>query len=217
MAANADAKRHAARVVRQLARLYPDAVCTLDFKTPLELLVATVLSAQCTDTRVNMVTPELFRKYPDAAHYAAAPPGQLEKDIQSTGFFRTKAKNIRAACQMLVEKFDGQVPADLSELVQLPGVGRKTANVILGAAFGIAAGIVVDTHVTRVSRRLGLTRHKDPAKIEQDLIELVPRTQWVALSHRLIAHGRRWCTARKPDCAACPLRDISPKIGVEKS
>ena len=178
--AASDAKRHAAEVVRLLRREYPDAACTLDFHTPLELLIATILSAQCTDQRVNQVTPGLFRKYPSAAHYARAPLAELEHDIQSTGFFRNKAKNIQAACRVLVERYQGQVPQEIESLVELPGVGRKTANVILGTAFGIASGIVVDTHVARVSRRLGLTREKDPVKIERDLMELIPRREWVA-------------------------------------
>ncbi len=215
MAAIADAKRHAARVVRALGPEYPDAKCSLDFHNPLELLVATILSAQCTDERVNMVAGPLFRKYTSAAQFAAAPLGELEKDIQSTGFFRNKAKNIQAACRILVEQHDGQVPQDLEQLVQLPGVGRKTANVILGTAFGVAAGVVVDTHVIRLSRRLGLTREKDPAKIERDLMETIPRNEWIAFSHRMIQHGRRYCLARKPRCGECPLRTICPRIGVD--
>jgi endonuclease-3 len=217
MAASADAKRHAADVVRTLRREYPDAKCSLDFKTPLQLLVATVLSAQCTDVRVNLVTKQLFAKYTSAAHFAKAPLAELEKDIQSTGFFRNKAKNIKAACQAIVQRYDGEVPQDLESLVELPGIGRKTANVILGTAFGIASGIVVDTHVTRVSRRLGLTREKDPVKIERDLMELIPRKEWVAFSHRMIQHGRQFCVARSPKCDTCPLRDISPRIGVKES
>ncbi len=204
-------------MVRALRREYPEAKCSLDFQTPLELLVATILSAQCTDQRVNMVTPALFRKYPSAAHFAAAPLAELEKAVQSTGFFRNKAKNIQAACRVLVEQYEGQVPDKIEQLVELPGVGRKTANVILGTAFGIASGIVVDTHVARVSRRLGLTRQKDPVKIEQDLMAVIPRREWVAFSHRMIQHGRRWCVARNPKCEACPLRSISPRIGVEAS
>jgi endonuclease-3 len=217
MAASNQAKRHAAEVVRALGREYPEAKCSLDFQTPLELLVATILSAQCTDQRVNMVTPALFRKYPSAAHFAAAPLAELEKAVQTTGFFRNKAKSIQAACRVLVEQYEGQVPREIEQLVELPGVGRKTANVILGTAFGIAAGIVVDTHVARVSRRLGLTRQKDPVKIEQDLMAVVPRSQWVAFSHRMIQHGRRRCVARNPKCDACPLRFICPRIGVETS
>jgi endonuclease-3 len=214
MAAAADAKRHAAEVVRYLRREYPDAGCSLDFRTPLELLVATVLSAQCTDQRVNQVTPGLFRKYHDAAAFARAPLAELEEAIRSTGFYRNKANSIQAACRVLVERYGGQVPREMDSLVELPGVGRKTANVILGTAFGIAAGIVVDTHVTRLSRRLGLTRQKDPVKIEQELMGLIPRREWVSFSHRLIRHGRVWCTARKPRCDGCPLRPICPRVGV---
>ena len=216
MARSAEAKRHAAEVVRALGRCYPDAKCSLDFRTPLELLVATILSAQCTDQRVNQVTPALFRKYPDAAHYAAAPRAELEKEIQSTGFFRNKAKNIQAACQMLVEQCGGRIPQEIDQFVRLPGVGRKTANVVLGTAFHIASGVVVDTHVARLSRRLGLSPQKNPEKIEQDLMETVPRKEWIAVSHRMIAHGRRVCLARKPKCDVCPLASICPRIGVDE-
>jgi endonuclease-3 len=215
MTVSAEAKKHAAAVVRLLGRHYPDATCSLDFRTPLELLVATILSAQCTDQRVNMVTPGLFRKYPTAARYAQAPLADLEHDIQSTGFFRNKAKSIQNACRILVERHAGKVPQDLEQLVELPGIGRKTANVVLGTAYGIASGVVVDTHVGRLSRRLGLSRHKDPEKIEKDLMELIPRDAWIAFSHRMIQHGRRICTARSPQCDLCPLRKICPKIGVE--
>ncbi|HLA85728.1 MAG TPA: endonuclease III [Thermoguttaceae bacterium] len=213
--ATAKAKRYAAEVVRRLEQAYPDARCSLEHASPLELLVATILSAQCTDRRVNQVTPGLFRKYPTAADYATAPIGELEKGIQSTGFFRNKAKNIQECCRLLVERFDGQVPRDLESLVALPGVGRKTANVILGTAFGIASGVVVDTHVARVSRRLGLTEHKDPVKIERDLTAVLPEEQWIAFSHELILHGRGTCMARKPRCEECVLGDICPRIGVE--
>ena len=215
MAASADAKRHAAKVVKALRREYPDASCALDFRNPLELLVATILSAQCTDERVNRVTKDLFRKYRSAADYARAPQQEFERDIQSTGFFRNKAKSIIAASQAIEERFGGEVPKDLEALVELPGIGRKTANVVLGTAYGIASGIVVDTHVTRISRRLGLTAQKDPAKIERDLMELVPKSEWVAFSHRVIHHGRRICAARKPKCDDCPLRPFCPRIGVE--
>jgi endonuclease-3 len=215
MAVRTAAKRHAADVVQALRREYPDAACSLHYGTPLELLTATILSAQCTDERVNLVTGSLFHKYAGAAAFAGVPLAELEKDIQSTGFFRNKAKNIQAACRVLVEKYQGAVPQTLEQLVELPGVGRKTANVVLGTAFGIASGIVVDTHVARVSRRLGLTREKDPVKIEKDLMELIPRAQWVAFSHRMIQHGRRYCIARKPKCDVCPLRAISPRIGVK--
>jgi endonuclease-3 len=215
VAAFADAKRRAARVVKALRREYPDAVCALNFRTPLELFIATVLSAQCTDERVNKVTKELFRKYRTAADYARTPPEELERDIQSTGFFRNKAKCIVECCKAFEERFGGQVPQDLDALVELPGVGRKTANVVLGTAFGLATGVVVDTHVTRVSRRLGLTTQKDPVKIEQDLMQLIAKSEWVAFSHRMIHHGRRICAARKPRCEECPMRSFCPRIGVE--
>jgi endonuclease-3 len=202
MASNTKAKAQA--ILKLLVEQYPRAHCTLDFANPLELLVATVLSAQCTDERVNLVTPAVFKKYPTASDYAAAPLGDLEEAFHSTGFFRQKAKSIQQLCQVLVEKFDGQIPASLEELVKLPGIGRKTANVILGNVFHIP-GVVVDTHVGRVSQRLGLTSNKDPVKIEFDLMELVPQTQWTAFSHQLIVHGRQICTAKKPKCPACFL------------
>lgn len=183
---------------------YPDAHCTLDYGNPLELLVATILSAQCTDERVNQVTPQLFETYRTTADYAQAPLAELETAIRSTGFYRNKAKNIQACCRELQERFAGKIPVDLSMLVQLPGIGRKTANVILGNAFHIP-GIVVDTHVGRVSQRLGLTTNEDPVKIEFDLMELIPRERWVTFSHQLILHGRKVCSARKPMCSQCPL------------
>ena len=214
MVATADAKRHAPQIVRRLKTAYPDARCALDFRTPLQLLVATILSAQCTDTRVNIVTKDLFRKYRDAPAFAAAKASELERAIQSTGFFRMKAKSIKAACAQIAERHAGRVPQDLDMLVKLPGVGRKTANVVLGTAFGIPTGVVVDTHVTRVSRRLGMTRHTDAVKIERDLIEQLPKREWIDFSHRMIAHGRQICAARKPKCQICPLSDICPKIGV---
>jgi endonuclease III len=186
---------------------YPDARCTLDYGNPLELLVATILSAQCTDERVNQVTPQLFETYRTTADYAQAPLAELETAIRSTGFYRNKAKNIQACCRELQERFAGKIPVDLSMLVQLPGIGRKTANVILGNAFHIP-GIVVDTHVGRVSQRLGLTTNEDPVKIEFDLMELIPRERWVTFSHQLIHHGRKVCSARKPMCNQCPLRAL---------
>jgi endonuclease III len=215
MAAAAGARRHAAEIVRRLTEHYPDAACSLDFQSPLELLVATILSAQCTDVRVNQVTKTLFRKYPTAAHYAAAKLAELERDVQSTGFFRNKAKSIQNCCKTLLERCDGQVPRDMAQLVAMPGVGRKTANVVLGAAFGIAVGVVVDTHVARISRRLGLSREKVPEKIEKDLMEQFAEKEWIVLSHRMIAHGRAVCAARKPKCDACPLESLCPKIGVQ--
>jgi endonuclease-3 len=214
MVASQEAKRHAARIARQLAVDYADARCALDFRTPLELLIATILSAQCTDTRVNIVTASLFKKYRSAADYAAAPVAKLEKEIQSTGFFRNKARNIKACCQRLVEQHGGQVPRTLEELVKLPGVGRKTANVVLGTAFGVASGVVVDTHVTRISRRLGLTTQTDPEKIERDLMAELPRKEWIDFSHRMIHHGRRICQARNPKCDVCGLARWCPRIGL---
>lgn len=208
--------RRARAIDRRLAKAYPDAKCALDHKNPLELLVATILSAQCTDARVNMVTPALFRKYPNARALAAADPAELEHAIQSTGFFRNKAKNIRAACQILVERHGGKVPPTMEELLELPGVARKTANVILGNAFGVP-GITVDTHLGRLSRRMGLTTHQDPVKVERDLAELLPPIEWTMFSHRMIHHGRRICTARKPLCNQCPVEDLCPKIGVAES
>ena len=215
--AQGDAESQAAAVVRLLRRRYPSATCSLDFQTPLELLVATVLSAQCTDERVNIVTKDLFRKYRSAVDYAQVPIGELEKDIQSTGFFRNKAKNIQSCCQLLVQQYDGQVPRNIEQLIELPGIGRKTANVILGTAFGIASGVVVDTHVTRLSHRLALSQQKDAVKIEKDLMAVIPDTEWVAFSHRMIQHGRKVCVARKPHCGVCPLNTICPKVGIEQA
>jgi endonuclease-3 len=208
-------KAQAARVLRRLKADYPDAECALENETPFELLVATILSAQCTDARVNMVTPELFRRWPTAREMAGAPIKQLENVIQSTGFFRNKAKNIKAASQGIVDQHNGEVPRDLDQLVALPGVGRKTANVVLGTAFGMATGVVVDTHVTRLSQRLGLTTHTDAVKIEQDLMQLLPKSEWVGFSHRMIHHGRQICIARKPKCPLCSMKTFCPKIGVE--
>jgi endonuclease-3 len=191
-------------ILALLDRTYPDAHVTLDFTNPLEMLVATVLSAQCTDVRVNQVTPALFAKYRSAADYAQAPLGDLEEMIRSTGFFHNKAKSIKALSQELVEKYNGEVPASLDDLVKLPGIGRKTANVVLGNAFGIP-GIFVDTHLGRVSQRLGLTKQKDPVKIEFDLMPLVPKEHWVKFSHQMIQHGRQICHSRSPKCDICPL------------
>jgi endonuclease-3 len=204
----------AQKIVTLLARQYPAARCALDYETPLQLLIATILSAQCTDVRVNMVTLALFARYPDAAAFAAADPRELETAIQSTGFFRNKARNIIACCKVLVEKYGGQVPDTMEELTQLPGVGRKTANVILGNAFNVP-GITVDTHVTRLSQRMGLTRHTDAEKIERDLMEVIPKKDWTMFSHRMIFHGRQVCQARKPNCPGCILNKVCPKIGVE--
>jgi endonuclease-3 len=207
-------RRRARRINSMLAELYPDAHCALHHANPLQLLVATILSAQCTDERVNKVTPALFVRYPNAQAYASADIAELETLIQSTGFFRNKACNIRACCQMLVEKHGGLVPRTMEELVPLAGVGRKTANVILGNAFDVP-GIPVDTHVGRLSRRMGLTEHDDPVKVESDLMALVPKDEWTMFAHRMIFHGRQVCHSRKPKCEACVLKKICPKIGVE--
>jgi endonuclease III len=208
-------RAHADEILRRLEATYPDAKCALDYQTPLQLLVATILSAQCTDKRVNMVTPALFAKYPDAHALAEAPRERLEELIKSTGFFRNKAKSIAGMATALEQRHRGQVPASMEELVRLPGVGRKTANVILGNAFHKNEGIVVDTHVGRVSLRLGLTTNTDPVKVEQDLMPLFPRERWTQLAHLLIDHGRAICLARAPRCGICPLRDICPAARVE--
>jgi endonuclease III len=196
-----------------LAATYPDAKCALDFKSPYQLLVATILSAQCTDKRVNQVTPALFKRYPDPKAMAAADEAELIGLIRSTGFFNNKAKSLVAACRDIVALHRGRVPGTLEELVKLHGVGRKTANVVLGNAFGVP-GITVDTHLGRVARRLGLTRQDDPVKVEMDLMEVVPRGQWTAFSHRMIHHGRALCAARKPKCEACPLARLCPSAEV---
>jgi len=202
--------QHAADIGTRLAALYPDAHCELDYQTPLQLLTATILSAQCTDKRVNMVTPALFERFPTARALADAPLPEIEELVRTTGFYRNKAKNIQGMARALVEHHDGEVPTTMEELVVLPGVGRKTANVVLGNVFGINAGVVVDTHVARLSTRFGLTGETDPVKIEQALIPLFPREQWTILSHWMIWHGRRVCDARKPRCSECTLRDICP-------
>lgn len=209
------AKERIGPVMQGLANLYPDAACALHYKNPLQLLIATILSAQCTDKRVNMVTPALFKRHPNAAAFAAADTFELEEMIKTTGFFRNKSKNIKACCAALVEKYDGRVPNTLEELVTLPGVGRKTANVVLGNAFSIP-GITVDTHVGRLSRRLGFTKQTDPVKVEHELMELIPKESWTSISHELILHGRNICFARKPLCDKCLLNPHCPKIGVQK-
>jgi endonuclease-3 len=214
---SSDSKRQARQVVRELKRLYPEPACALVHQNPFQLLVATILSAQCTDARVNMVTPELFRRFPDARSVAAADQEELEELIRSTGFYRAKARNLKAMAERLAEQHDGQIPRSLETLTALAGVGRKTANVVLGTAYGIASGVVVDTHVKRLAFRLGLTSHKLPAQIELDLMALVPRSKWVDLSHRLIQHGRRTCLARKPRCGECALEAICPKAGMASS
>ena len=202
------------KILAILRTAYPDCRCALNHTNPLQLIVATILSAQCTDERVNQVTPNLFAQYRTAADFAGAPLRQLEKLIKSTGFFRNKAKSIRNCCRAIVEKHAGQVPNTMAELIQLAGCGRKTANVVLGVAYRKAEGIVVDTHVHRLTRRLGLTRHDTPEKIERDLMQIVTRTSWINFSHLLIWHGRRRCFARKPDCANCELGKFCPQIGV---
>ena len=203
-------RERVAQLLEVWPEVYPDAHCELDFKNPLELLIATILSAQCTDKRVNMVTPALFKKYRTAADYAKARPPELERAIRSTGFFRNKTKSIRAATSTIDKKFGGKVPDSMEELRELPGVGRKTANVVLGNAFGKNEGIVVDTHVARLSQRLGLTKQKDAEKIERDLIKLLPRENWTNWSHWLIWHGRLRCYARKPDCGHCEVFRLCP-------
>lgn len=215
MTASPKAKRHVQRVLQALRADYPDAECALHHDNAFQLLIATILSAQCTDKRVNLVTKDLFAKYPTAADLAGVPLSRLEKLIQSTGFFRNKAKCIRGCCQQLVEKYGGQVPRELSQLVELPGVGRKTANVVLGTAYGLATGVVVDTHVGRISRRLGLTRENDAVKVERDLIKQLPRDDWIDYSHRMIHHGRQVCKARRPLCDECSMKQFCPRIGVK--
>lgn len=200
----------AAAILSRLKDLYPDAHCELDHRNPFELLIATILSAQCTDVRVNKTTPELFRRFPGPAAMAGAPPAELEALIRPTGFYRNKARSILGASRALVEKHGGEVPRDLESLHALPGVGRKTANVVLGDAFGIHEGIVVDTHVGRLVRRFGLTRQEDAVKVEYALMPLIPREDWTRISHLLIWHGRRRCKAQNPDCKGCELRDLCP-------
>ena len=209
-------KRQVKGILAGLKKAYPEAECALTHATPLQLLIATILSAQCTDKRVNLVTPDLFRKYPTAEAFARASLKTLERMIHSTGFFRNKAKNIREACRRLVKEHNGQVPQSMEELLQLPGVARKTANVVLGTAYGVASGVVVDTHVFRISRRLGLTRAKTPEKVEQDLMAQIPAREWINFSHRLIHHGRRICSARSPQCTLCALEPHCRKVGVEQ-
>jgi endonuclease-3 len=203
------------KIIAALDRTYPGAHCELDRANPLQLLVATILSAQCTDKRVNIVTRELFKKHRSAVDYANVPLAELERAIKSTGFFRNKAKNIQACCRKLIVRHGGRVPRTMEELTQLDGVGRKTANVVLGNAFGINVGVVVDTHVSRLSQRLGLTKQKTPEKIERDLMSLVPQKQWTLFSHWLIWHGRRRCDTRRPDCANCEIKKLCPRTGLK--
>jgi endonuclease-3 len=209
-----DKKQRTEEIIKRLEKEYPDAHCALNHTNAFELLIATILSAQCTDERVNIVTGNLFRKYRQPQDYAAVAQEELERDIHSTGFFRNKAKNIQAACQQIIELYGGEIPQTMEELLVLNGVARKTANVVLGNAFGIASGVVVDTHVSRLSQRLGLTAETAPEKIENDLQQLVPKKDWIMFPHWLISHGRKICQARKPKCAECVLNDICPKIGV---
>ena len=216
MSSDANLKR-TAEIIKRLRLAYPDAHCALNHTNPFELLVATILSAQCTDARVNIVTADLFRKYRGPREYLNVAQTELETDIQSTGFFRNKAKNIQNACRRIIDVYKGEVPRTMDELLTLGGVARKTANVVLGNAFGIASGVVVDTHVSRLSQRLGLTTNSDAVKIEKDLQQLVPKKYWVMFPHWLIHHGRQICIARKPKCSECVLNDICPKIGVTVS
>ena len=206
-------KERLQQIIERLQEVYPDAHCELDFETPLQLLIATILSAQCTDKRVNIVTRDLFQKYPTASELAAVGQEELELAIKTTGFYRNKAKNLRAMAKDLVEKYRGEVPRSMSELTDLAGVGRKTANVVLGNAFSIEEGIVVDTHVARLAKRFNLTTKDEPGKIEADLMRLVPRSQWTIFSHWLIWHGRRRCYARNPDCANCEIGTLCPSYG----
>lgn len=208
-----DRSARAQRIADRLRSLYP-AQCALTHENPFQLLIATILSAQCTDERVNQVTPALFRKYPDAQAFAEAKAKDVETIIRSTGFFRAKTKSILGVSRAILNHHDGQVPGTMDELVALPGIGRKTANVVLGTAFGLAAGVVVDTHVGRLARRMGLSRQHDPVKIERDLMVLLPQSEWIDFSHRLIWHGRRICMARKPLCDSCTIRPDCPRIGL---
>ena len=206
-------QQQALEILIRLKRLYPDAHCSLNYETPVQLLVATILSAQCTDERVNQVTPELFRRFPDAIALAGADIVELENLIHSTGFYRNKAKNIQGACQKIVTTFGGQIPQLMEDLLTLPGVARKTANVVLGHGYGINMGVTVDTHVKRLSYRLGLTQHTDPVRVERDLMKLLPQPEWENWSIRLIYHGRAVCSARKPECDRCVLADLCPSAG----
>jgi endonuclease-3 len=207
-------RRRTTQILAILKRTYPDAHCALHFTTPLELLIATILSAQCTDERVNQVTPALFARCPDATSLAAISQGELERIIHSTGFYRAKARSLRSCAASLVADHQGKVPRTMEALHKLAGVGRKTANVVLGNAFGLAEGVVVDTHVGRFSRRMGLTRHLDPVKVEGALVRLIPKEDWTLVSHLLIAHGRKRCNARKPDCVQCEVKNLCPQRGV---
>ena len=209
-----DLKKRVREILKRLHKKYPDATTALHFRTPVEMLVATILSAQCTDKVVNEVTPALFAQYPTAKHYAEADPAELEQMIHRTGFFRNKAKNLIGMGKALVELYGGEVPGTMAEMLRLPGVARKTANVVLGNAFGKAEGVVVDTHVQRITQRLGLTNQKTPEKIERDLMSLLPKKEWIFYGHAIILHGRETCVARKPKCPVCVLEGVCPKVGV---
>lgn len=209
-----DRQKRADSIVKLLIKAYPEARTELKYSNPFQLLVATILSAQCTDERVNKVTPELFKKYKTAEDFAAVSQSELEKEIRSTGFYRTKALSIREASKTIAGKFGGKVPKTMEELLELRGVARKTANVVLGSAYGIASGVVVDTHVKRLSFRMGLSDEKDPEKIENDLMKIIDSKDWIRFSHSMVLHGRRVCTARNPDCPACVLKKVCPKRGV---
>lgn len=209
-------KQRALEILIRLKRLYPDAPCTLDYETPVQLMVATILSAQCTDARVNLVTPELFRRFPDAAALAGADVAELENLVRSTGFYRNKAKNIQAACQMIMTEFGGQVPRMMEDLLRLPGVARKTANVVSAHAYGVNLGVTVDTHVKRLTYRLGLTKNTDPVKVERDLMKLIPQPDWENWSIRIIYHGRAVCMARNPQCDRCELADLCPSANLSE-
>jgi len=209
-------KERARKIVALLKRAYPDAKCSLDYKTPLQLLVATILSAQCTDARVNLVTPALFKRYKTASDFANADISELESLVRSTGFYHNKAKNIKEACRIIAQVHKGQVPRTMEELLKLPGVARKTANIVLGNAYGVVEGVPVDTHAIRISHLLGWTREKQQEKIERDLMALLPRADWLKISDLFVHHGRAVCIARRPKCDICPVRDLCPKIGVKK-
>lgn len=204
----AERQQRVSEILRRLDKMYPGATCALYHRNPWELLVATILSAQCTDKRVNQVTPELFAKYPTPRDFAAVRPEVLAQDIRSTGFFNNKAKSIVGAAKRVVTDFGGQVPKTIEEMLTIPGAARKTANVVLGTAYGIASGVVVDTHVQRIARRLDLTRHSEPVKIEQDLMKIIPREKWILFSHQIILHGRALCVARNPKCGECDLNPV---------
>jgi endonuclease-3 len=210
-------KQHALEILIRLKRLYPDATCSLNYETPVQLLVATILSAQCTDERVNKVTPALFAKFPDAKSLANADIVEIEELVRSTGFYHNKAKNIQGACRQIVAEFNGEVPRQMEQLLGLPGVARKTANVVLAHAFGIIQGVTVDTHVKRLTNLLGLTKHSDPVKIEQDLMRLIPQADWENFSIMTIYHGRAICKARRPDCHNCELADLCPSVAQNQS